>query len=81
MLRLYGSEIDRAISVMTTVFASGVSMPEITASCDLRADWEPSARTRSMLDFTAALVSGLPEWKLTPSRRVNVYVRPSSLAV
>ena len=34
---------------MTTVLSSGVSMDEMTASCDLRADCESADVTRSML--------------------------------
>ena len=39
---------------------------------DLRADLESGASTFSMLYFTSAEVSALPEWNFTPSRRVNV---------
>ena len=50
----------------TTVASSGVAMSAIFAKLVLRADLESSAVTRSMLYFTSAEVSGLPEWKVTP---------------
>ncbi len=55
-----------------TVLSSGVAIAEMTERLLLRADFDVSAVTRSMLAFTSALVSALPEWNVTPCASVNV---------
>src|SRR5690606_37630546 len=37
-----------------------------------------SSSMRSKLNFTASALNGVPSWKVTPSRRLNVYSNPSS---
>ncbi len=75
------NEIDGSSSVTTTVSGVGASMLAMAPKLDLRADFESSAKMRSMLNLTSSEVSALPEWKVTPGLSVNVYVRPSSLTV
>src|SRR5579859_3798772 len=62
---------------MTTVFASGVSIPSSTPSRpDLVRAWY-FRRTSSKVNFTSAELNGCPSCHLTPGCRWNVYVLPS----
>ena len=57
---------------------STTSTPATIVSSDATA--EPSTVwARSMLALTAAASNGVPSWNVTPSRRWNVSVVPSSL--
>ena len=53
------NEMDGSASVTTTVSGAGASMDAMAPKLDLRADWESSARTLSMLNLTSSDVSGL----------------------
>src|SRR6266511_3767887 len=59
----------------TRVVSSGASI--FFTALQMYAAPSPRSIVRSIAAFAASAVSGLPVWNVTPSRSVNVQVRPS----
>ena len=70
--RVASREASGAFSVMTTVRSSFASMLFIEASSEALVEAVAGSTSRSKVNFTSLALSGVPSWKVTPSRRTNM---------